>query len=134
MLHIWKKALLQSLWSVEVLPKGDSTGMAVGVMLFQVQRFFGDFFESGRILGGDTRYYFAGTYQIENYVLVAQMDVVCYAGDPDLTFGAVDKVCLEITATLEPDVDRDVLMLSALPVYGASEPIDLRLTRRMKLD
>ena len=62
------------------------------------------------------------------------MDVVCYAGDPDLTFGAIDKVCLKITAALEPDVDRDVLMLSALPVYGATDPFDLRLTRRMKLD
>ncbi len=133
-MHSRKKALLQSLWSVEVLPKGDSTGTAVGVMLFQVQRVFGDFFESGRILGGDTRYYFAGTYKIENYVLDAQMDVICYAGKSDLTFGAADRVCLKITATLEPDVDRDVLMLSALPVYGASEPIDLRLTRRMKLD
>lgn len=133
-MHIGKKALLQSLWSVEVLPKGDSTGTAVGVMLFQVQRTFGDFFESGRILGGDTQYYFAGTYQIENYVLDAQMDVIRYAGNSNLTFGAVDRVRLEITATLEPDVDRDVLLLSALPVYGSTDPIDLRLTRRMKLD
>jgi hypothetical protein len=129
-----KQALLQSLWSVDILRTAHGPGVPAGVMRFEVQRLFGDFFESGRILGGDVRYIFLGSYKIEDYRLTGTLDVVRYAGEPEAAWGDRDNPRFTLAATLEPDLDRDVFRISAEPADGATASLTLRLTRRARLD
>ena len=77
--------MLEGLWSVEVMsPKG---GISAGVLVFQPRRLFGDFFEAGRILGGDRNYVYAEDYTIENYSVTGDVKVVHYADDTHPSFG-----------------------------------------------
>ena len=128
-----KKALLQSLWSVEIVPDSGA-GTPVGVMRFEVERFFGDFFESGRILGGDAHHVFLGSYKIEDYRLTGDLEVVPYAQDPATPWGMPGALRFNIAVVLEPDRDRDVLTVSAEPADPAAGSLSLRLTRRARLD
>ncbi|MCP4328590.1 MAG: hypothetical protein GY791_09170 [Alphaproteobacteria bacterium] len=129
-----KRTLLQSLWSAEILPPEGVTGAPVGIMFFQAQRAFGDFFEAGRILGGDDRHFIAGAYTIEDYRLTGDMTVTHYAGDPEPTWGQAQDVEFAVSATLDANVDRDVFMIVATPRIDAAQPMRLRLTRRIKLE
>ncbi len=52
----------------------------MGILTFQRLRVFGDFYENGRILGGDSHYYISGTYRIENFGLSMQYTLTHYAG------------------------------------------------------
>ena len=128
-----KKALLQSLWSVEIMRRPDTAGVPAGVLRFEVQRLFGDFFESGRIVGGDAQAVLLGEYRIEDYRLTGSLEVVPYAGAPDAAWGDPSSLRFDLAVTLEPKVDRDVLTIAAQPADGAT-PLTLRLTRRAKLN
>ena len=57
---------LEGLWSAE-LRDGDH-GSNIGVLVFRPRRVFGDFYEEGRICGGDRFCVYHGTYVIENFV------------------------------------------------------------------
>lgn len=129
-----KKALLQSLWSVDIMRTGGGAGIPAGVMRFEVQRLFGDFFESGRILGGDAHHIFLGSYKIEDYRLTGTLEVLHYAGGPESLWGDQSNSQFELAATLEPELDRDVFMIAAEPADGATAHLTLRLTRRARLE
>lgn len=130
-----KKALLQSLWSVEIVPDDGGVGVPVGVLRFEVQRFFGDFFESGRMVGGDAEHVYLGSYKIEDYRLTGELEIVPYAPAPAATaWGEAREPRFNITVILEPEQDRDVLVISAEPADIAAAALSLRLTRRARLD
>lgn len=112
----------------------DAAGHPAGVMRFEVQRLFGDFFESGRILGGDARYVLLGSYKIEDYRLTGTLEVIDYAGEPAAAWGDQGNLKFDLAATLEPDQDRDVFTISAMLPENAAAPLTLRLTRRARLD
>ena len=127
-----KKALLQSLWSVEAMPE-DGRPIGFGILIFDVRRFFGDFFESGRVLGGDHRCYFLGQYQIEDYRLTGKLQVVHYGAEPLSFLGGGRTLDLRFFADLDRDRDRDVFFLEVAPQERAIEIVKLRLTRRVNL-
>lgn len=111
-----------------------AAGVPVGVMRFEVQRLFGDFFESGRILGGDAGHIFLGDYMIEDRRLTGSLQVVRYAGAPGAAWGDQVDPRFDLAVTLEADRDRDVFTIAAMPADDATAPLTLRLTRRARLD
>ncbi len=102
--------------------------------MFRVERLFGDFFEGGRIVGGDSRYYVIGTYTIEDLRLTGDLEVIHYAGESELASGQGETVRLSISATLDSRVDRDVFTINAVPEESGPDGFRLRLTRRAPLD
>ncbi len=122
--------MLEGLWSVEVMsPKG---GINAGVLVFQPRRVFGDFFEGGRIFGGDRNYVYAGDYTVENYGVTADIKVVHYAGDTHPSFGPDKGFRIKLSGELDHHVERDVLQFSAQRVDDPDRKWSLRLIRRMQ--
>lgn len=124
--------MLESLWSIEIMT--PSGGLGVGVILFVPRRVFGDFYRAGLVLGGDGRYYFAGTYAVENDVMTGEMDVVHYAGEPYPAFGPGSAIRLALSCELEPGIVRDVIEMLAEPVVETGREFLLSLTRRVEFD
>jgi hypothetical protein len=56
--------MLQALWSLEVLLADEA--VPAGVVIFHLRRVFGDYFQAGRLFGGDSHCHYVGDYQIEN--------------------------------------------------------------------
>ncbi len=122
--------MLEGLWSVEVMsPKG---GISAGVLVFQPRRVFGDFFEGGRILGGDRNYVYAGDYTVENYSVTGDVEVVHYADDTHPSFGPDRSFRIRLSGKLDHHVDREVLQFSAQRVDDPDRQWSLRLIRRMQ--
>ncbi|MDH3690243.1 MAG: hypothetical protein OEU36_12270 [Gammaproteobacteria bacterium] len=124
-----KDSSVEGLWSVEIMTQQGPFG--IGVLGFIKQRVFGDFFESGRLLGGDTHYYYSGTYHIENYGLSASLLITHYADDKYPIFGSDDTCEISITATLDHHTNRDVIELSARTKNGVNDPLIIRIIRRV---
>ena len=124
--------VLQALWTVEVLRSGGI--VAAGVLIFHLRRVFGDFYQSGRLFGGDTRSYYTGEYRIENRGLKGQFDVVCYGGVAHETFGPGDSLTVVFAGVLDPHLERDVVLLDAHRADAPGDMFRLRLTRRSAFD
>ena len=116
---------LEGLWSAE-LRAGDC-GSNIGVLVFRPQRVFGDFYEEGRIRGGDRCCAYHGTYVIENFGFAADVAVTRYRADEPRPVFPGDRV-MKLAGTIEPGVARRVIELavSDAPVGARS----LRLIRR----
>ncbi|MFQ5936857.1 MAG: hypothetical protein ACE5LB_10655 [Acidiferrobacterales bacterium] len=121
--------MLEGLWSVEIM--SPSGGLNAGVMVFQPRRVFGDFFEDGRILGGDRNYFYSGTYTVENHGVTGDFEVVHYADDTHPSFGPDKKFRMKISGKLDRHVNRDVLQFSGYRVDTPDDQLSLRLTRRV---
>jgi len=123
--------MLEALWSLEVLV-GDRP-LEAGVLFFQPQRLFGDFFESGRVVGGGRGCCYVGRYQIENLGVRAELRVLRYAGDTDPVFGAERELLLRVVGRLDRHVRRDVFELAAERPGSGSASMRLRLIRRAEV-
>ncbi len=122
--------MLEGLWSVEVMsPDG---ALAAGVFVFQPRRVFGDFFEGGRILGGDRNYVYAGDYTVENYGVTGDLEVIHYADETHPSFGPDRNFRIKLLGDLDQHVDRDVLQFSAERVDDPDCKWSLRLIRRKR--
>lgn len=122
--------MLEGLWSVEVMsPEG---GISAGVLVFQPRRVFGDFFEGGRILGGDRSYFYTGNYTVENHGVTGDVEVVHYANDTHPSFGPDRNFRMKLSGNLDQHVDRDVLQFSAQRADDPDRKWSLRLIRRMQ--
>jgi hypothetical protein len=114
-----------------MLPSGS---FGVGVIQFVTRRVFGDFYCAGMVVGGDGRYYLAGTYAVENDAMTGEMDVVHYAGDPYPAFGSESNLRLALRCKLDSGVTRDVIEMPAEPVGEPGRQLLFRLTRRVEFD
>ena len=116
---------LEGLWSAEL--RADDQGANIGVLVFRPRRVFGDFYEEGRIRGGDRFCVYHGTYVIENFGFTADVTVTRYrAGEPRPVFPG-DGV-MKLAGTIEAGVERQVV---EFPVGGAPQGArSLRLIRR----
>ena len=124
--------MLQALWTLEVLtPEGAS---AAGVLIFHLRRVFGDYYQAGRLFGGDARSYFVGEYRIENGGLKGHFDVTGYGGGPNEAFGPGDGFTVRFSGALDPLAERDVLVLDAARADSPERAFRLRLTRRAALE
>jgi hypothetical protein len=124
--------MLESLWSIEIMtPAG---GVGVGVILFVTRGAVRGNYRAGMVLGGDGRYYFAGTYAVEGTAMTGEMDVVHYAGEPYPAFGSEPTVRLTLSCELDPDAPADGIELLAKPLGEAGGAFFLSLTRRVEFD
>ena len=116
---------LEGLWSAE-LRAGDRSSN-IGVLVFRPRRVFGDFYEEGRIRGGDRFCVYHGTYVIENFGFTANVAVTRYRSvEPRPVFPG-DGV-MKLAGSIEPGVARRVVEFSVEDAPG--EARSLRLIRR----
>ena len=116
---------LEGLWSAE-LRAGDQ-GVNIGVLVLRPRRVFGDFYEEGRIRGGDRSFVYQGTYVIENFGFTADVSVTRYgAGEPRPAFSG-DGV-MKLTGTIESGVARRVVEFAVTDAPCGAR--SLRLIRR----
>jgi hypothetical protein len=123
--------MLQALWSLEVLRlKG---AVPAGVLIFHLRRVFGDYFQAGRLFGGDSQSHYVGDYRIENLGLAGRFNAIRHAGTNPTPFGEKDKHNITFTGTLAANLERDVLVLDAIIDVDKARPVKLRLTKRALL-
>ncbi|MGI9302852.1 MAG: hypothetical protein ACR2RB_09115, partial [Gammaproteobacteria bacterium] len=106
--------------------------ISVGMISFQRLRVFGDFFESGSILGGDTRYYISGTYSIENYGVTLDFGLNHYADDKHEALGPENAIPVSFSGTADSVVGRNVIEFQGRTV-DTKEKLTLRLVRRARI-
>ena len=116
---------LEGLWSAE-LRTGDR-GANIGVLAFRPRRVFGDFYEEGRIRGGDRFCFYHGTYVIENFGFTADVAVTRYRSDEPRPVFPGDGV-MRLAGAIEPGVARRVIEFSVKDAPGEAHSV--RLIRR----
>ncbi len=101
--------MLEALWSIEFISNLNIFGSGVVI------------FETGRIFGGDTRYYYTGWYEVKNGNLQGELDVVNYNGEPWSVFGTMDRFSLilsgnpsekrfDIGGSMKEDPSKEILI------------------------
>lgn len=108
--------MIEALWSVEFVAQNGNIGGGVAV------------FESGRILGGDSSYFYTGSYRVKNGSVEAEVNVTHYFGQLNNIFGNYESV----TLTLAGQIHEQQFTVSGT----AQEPqgqVAIRLTRRAEL-
>lgn len=123
--------MLQALWSLEVLLA--ETAAPAGVVIFHLRRVFGDYYQAGRLFGGDSRCHYVGAYQIENLGLSGRFTVLRHASPGPTPFGEADSLEVTFTGRLAANLERDVLLLDAVVESDPAQAIRLRLTKRAAL-
>jgi len=123
--------MLQALWSLEVLLAKEA--VPAGVLILHLRRVFGDYFQTGRLFGGDRECHYVGEYQIENLGLTGRFTVIRHGGVEPTPFGAKDRHEVTFSVLLEANLERDVLLLDAVIDGEEGRPTRLRLTKRASL-
>lgn len=108
--------MIEALWSLEFVAANGNDGGGVVI------------FESGRIFGGDSSYYYVGSYEISGSKLTANVVVNHYFGDVNNVFGPYKKVTLELAG----QVEQDQFIVQGVAKEPASNA-KVRLTRRSEL-
>lgn len=116
---------LEGLWSAEL--RADERSSNIGVVVFRPRRVFGDFYEEGRIRGGDRSCVYHGTYVIENFAFTADVNVTRYRADESRPVFPNDGV-MKLAGTIEPGVARRVVEFAVADAPGGAR--SLRLIRR----
>lgn len=124
--------MLQALWSLEVVAKNRHR--SAGVLIFHLRQVFGDYYQRGRVFGGDGDAYYDGSYTIENLGLRGAFDAVSYGGTGMTAFGSRPTCEIEFEGTLDRDLDRGVILLRATADKDADNPFGLRMTRRCPIE
>lgn len=71
--------MLEALWSVEFISNVGGTGG--GVVVLETQRLF----------GGDSQYFYVGTFKVEGPLVRATLKVTHYYGPPSSVFGPISE-------------------------------------------
>ena len=118
---------LEGLWSAEL--RADDCSSNIGVLVFRPRRVFGDFYEEGRIRGGDRSCVYHGTYVIENFGFTRRR------GRHPLSGGraSLDRYfpsdgVMKLAGTIEPGVARRVIEFAVKDAPGEARSV--RLIRR----
>lgn len=105
------------LWSVEFVSSLQVVGAGVVVI------------ETGKVLGGDGRYFYVGSYEKTRDGIKARLKVVHYSGEPHSIFGPAQH--FEIDVAGKPA--RQQFDLIGHVVGRPDLQIHIRLTRRAEL-
>jgi hypothetical protein len=109
---------LEALWSVEFV--SNQPGIGAGVAIF----------ETGRVFGGDSQYYYLGTCEVDgNGVAHADVTATHFWGPMSSIFGPARQVHLRLTGK----VAAPVMMLEGSLVEDPSRKVMVRLTRQAEL-
>ncbi|MEO8039993.1 MAG: GrlR family regulatory protein [Betaproteobacteria bacterium] len=109
--------MLEGLWSAEFV--SPVTNGPAGIAVF----------EAGRIVGGDGRYFYVGTYAVDGEVLMAEIKVTHYAGPTTPVFGPLREFTLYLSG--EPHRDQFKITGEGQEIPGIF--IDWQFTRRADL-
>ena len=86
---------LEALWTVTfgTMEGPNQIRIGAGIVVF----------ETGRIFGGDNKYYYIGNYKYDdsNNVIQGNVEVINYTGDKYSIFGELDRFNLKINGNLE---------------------------------
>ena len=110
--------MLEALWTVEYM---DAAGWKTGGVVV---------FETGRVFGGDNRFYYVGRYEADHPRITAELGIRYYHGDPTTAWG--DQVA-EFQIEVEGERNRDVIEGTMLRVDIPQYRLPCRLTRRADL-
>jgi len=110
-------SILEALWSAEfVSPVPD---LPAGIVII----------EAGRIVGGDGRYFYCGTYELGADVLMAEAKVTHYAGPTRSVFGPHKNFDLYLSGV----PGRDRFTVSGESPQNPGVFIEWRFIRRAEL-
>ena len=116
---------LEGLWSAELREGDHDTN--IGVLVFRPRKVFGDFYEEGRVRGGDRSCVYHGTYVIENRGFSASLAVTRYREDEPRPVFPRDGV-LKLAGAIESEVARRVIKFAVRGAPGGARR--MRLIRR----
>jgi hypothetical protein len=92
--------MLEALWSIEFVSNLGIYG--AGVIIF----------ETGRVFGGDSQYFYVGTCEVKHDNLEAEINVTHYHGQPFSIFGPLKKFKAKLTGKLqEPTMELNGFLL-----------------------
>lgn len=104
--------MLEALWSVTfVVPSSGNYGAGVVVL------------ENGTARGGDSYYYYVGNYKVKEEIIVADVSINHYFGQPNNVFGNIKKT----RVTLSGKIDYETFELT-----GKSEDMNLPIVVRFQ--
>ena len=109
--------MIEALWSVEFISDMDVIGAGVIVL------------ETERILGGDSKYFYVGNYEVRHQELEAEIEVTHYSGEPYSIFGPEVNFRVKITG----EIGTDVMEGQGHRVDNPQRKFGVRLTRRAEL-
>jgi len=109
--------MLEALWSVEFISNTQHYGAGVIVL------------ESSRAFGGDSNYFYIGSYELVHDILKAEAKVTHYFGPPNSVFGPLK----EFTLKLEGKVAEHTFDLHGYLIEQPALKIVVRLTKRADL-
>jgi len=81
----------EALWAIGFQANNGNFG--AGVLVF----------ETGRIFGGDSSYYYVGSYETKDDTIRGQAKVTHYFGHKNNVFGPVDQFMLNFSGTINGD-------------------------------
>lgn len=116
-LFLESEIMLEALWSVKFISNIEGFGSGVAVL------------ETGRLLGGDTQYFYIGSYNVENGIANATVTVTHYAGPSMSLFGQAKEVTLKLTGKPE----HSEFDLQGFVVENPALNIRIHFTRRAEL-
>jgi T3SS negative regulator,GrlR len=108
---------VDALWSVEFSTRQGNYGGGMAV------------FAMDRIFGGDSQYYYLGTYRAVGGEITGEVEVVHYAGPSSHVFGPLQQGRVSISG----QYSRSVMALSGHLIEDPSQKIAISLTRRAEL-
>ena len=109
--------MIEALWTFEFISNENVFGTGVVVL------------ESGRIFGGDSQYYFIGSYAVDRGQITAEIESTHYGGAPYSLFGPARHLNLSLSGQL----GNPVIELRGKLVEAPEKQIRVRLTRREEL-
>ena len=109
--------MLEALWTAEFASNLGVFGAGVVV------------FETGRLFGGDSQYYYLGTCEVKNDILDADIEVTHFAGQGFSLFGNLQKFHLKVSGKLQ----EPVMDVNGYLKENQNLKIHIRLTRRAEL-
>jgi len=108
--------MIEALWSVQFI--ADNNDYGAGVVVF----------ENGRLYGGDSSYYYVGSYSVKDGVISAEILVTHYSGALNNILGPIEKVTWNVSGNIARDIFSVTGHAKEFP-----NTVDVRLTRRAEL-
>ena len=110
--------MVEALWSAEFESSQGVYGAGVAI------------FETGRIFGGDSGYFYLGTFEIGGDKITGDLRVVHYHGQPTTTFGTTET---DFQIKLEGQRSGDVIKGEMWREVTPEQRLPIILERRVDL-
>jgi hypothetical protein len=108
---------IEALWSLEFESTNESYGAGVVV------------FETEKIFGGDSLYYYLGNYKTSNGILEAEIEVTHYFGSKSSIFGELDKFKIKLTGKFK----ENLFYADGYLVDDKDKKVKVKLTKQANL-